>query len=246
MTRSVLILGATSSLAQHIALEIITADDHVALAARDKTELRIIASNVRARCSATVSELFFDALDFSGHSAFHQSVKNAIGVPDLVIIASGALGDQLAARTNENAIADIGASNFLGIATGLAGVIADMEKLGRGHIILLSSVAGDRGRASNYIYGAAKAGASAYFAGLRARLHPANVRVTTAKLGFVDTQMVFGMQGAFLVAKPEWIAKRIHDIIKKPRDVVYLPRFWRLIMLLIRLTPETIFKRLPL
>jgi short-subunit dehydrogenase len=105
-------------------------------------------------------------------------------------------------------------------------------------------VAGDRGRQSNYLYGAAKAGLSAYLEGLRNRLYPAEVKVITVKPGFVDTRMTYGRSGLLLMASPESVAKGIFKAIVKGRDIVYLPWFWRLIMLIVRSIPEVIFKRM--
>jgi len=246
MSRSILILGATSSLARRISLALAKPGDRVVLAARDRAELDIIAADLRVRADAAVTALAFDAADFGAHCAFSDAVLTAVGPPDIVVIATGALGDQVAARSDPRKILDIGASNFLGAATGLAGIVDAMEARGAGHLLVLSSVAGDRGRASNYVYGAAKAGMNAYFAGLRGRLHGAGVRVTNVKLGFVDTQMVFGKPGMFLVADPDAIARRVAGLVDKPKDIVYAPWFWAFIMLIIRSIPETVFKRLPL
>ncbi len=116
----------------------------------------------------------------------------------------------------------------------------------RGFIIGISSVAGDRGRQSNYVYGAAKGALSLYLQGLRNRLYPSGVRVITVKPGFVDTAMTYGLPGMFLVASPQYVGERIVRALERSADVVYLPWFWRYIMLIIKLIPEPIFKRLKL
>ena len=126
----------------------------------------------------------------------------------------------------------------------LLDLLAQYLKKGAGFLCVISSVAGDRGRQSNYHYGAAKAGLSAYLQGLRNRLHPAGVAVITVKPSFVDSRMTFGRKGLFLVASPEKVARRIYKSIGKCRNVVYLPGFWRPIMFLVRLIPEWLFKRL--
>jgi len=118
--------------------------------------------------------------------------------------------------------------------------------LKRGFIIGISSVAGDRGRQSNYVYGAAKGALSLYLQGLRNRLHPSGVRVITIKPGFVDTAMTYGLPGMFLVASPQAVGESIASSPGKSADVVYLPWFWRYIMLIIKHIPEPIFKRLKL
>jgi short-subunit dehydrogenase len=121
-----------------------------------------------------------------------------------------------------------------------------METQGQGFIVGLSSVAGDRGRQSNYVYGAAKAGFSTYLQGLRNRLEGKGVRVYTLKLGFVDTALTYGMDGLFLVASPEQIAASTLKILGKSSGIYYLPGFWRWIMLFIRMIPERVFKKLSL
>jgi short-subunit dehydrogenase len=124
------------------------------------------------------------------------------------------------------------------------GYLGDQEKAAREFIVGISSVAGDRGRARNYVYGAAKGAVSLYLQGLRARLSSAGVRVITVKLGFVDTAMTFDLPGLFCVASPEYIGNRIARVLRGSRDIVYLPWFWRYIMWVIRLIPERLFKRM--
>jgi decaprenylphospho-beta-D-erythro-pentofuranosid-2-ulose 2-reductase len=123
---------------------------------------------------------------------------------------------------------------------------AHFEARGSGFIVGVASVAGDRGRQSNYIYGASKAGFAAYLQGLRARMTKSGVRVLTVKPGFVDTKMTFGLPGLFLVASPESVGRTIHRAVLRERDVIYVPWFWRWILLIIRLIPERVFKRLSL
>ncbi|HEY3123583.1 MAG TPA: SDR family NAD(P)-dependent oxidoreductase, partial [Thermoanaerobaculia bacterium] len=121
-----------------------------------------------------------------------------------------------------------------------------LEARGEGFLCALSSVAGERGRQSNYLYGAAKAGLSTYLQGLRNRLDRSGVRVVTIKPGFVDTRMTFGRPGMFLVASPEKAGRQIVDAIVKGNDVRYVPGFWRPVMLAIRAIPERLFKRMRL
>jgi NAD(P)-dependent dehydrogenase (short-subunit alcohol dehydrogenase family) len=121
-----------------------------------------------------------------------------------------------------------------------------LEAQGSGFLAAISSVAGDRGRQSNYVYGSAKGALSLFVQGLRNRLAPAGVRVHTIKPGFVDTPMTFGLPGMFLVADPGEIGEHIAAAIERGADVVYVPGFWRWIMLVIRLIPERVFKRLKL
>ncbi|MBI3513387.1 MAG: SDR family NAD(P)-dependent oxidoreductase [Proteobacteria bacterium] len=132
--------------------------------------------------------------------------------------------------------------------TGAVGVLLGLAPLleagRRGHVVVLGSVAGDRGRLKNYVYGSAKAGLAVFTAGLRNRLFRSGVLVTTVKPGFLDTAMTWGLPGMFLVASPEAAARACLNAALKGREVIYTPAFWALIMLIIRLIPERIFKRL--
>jgi short-subunit dehydrogenase len=156
----------------------------------------------------------------------------------------GYLGDQAKGQTDWEEAHRILETNFTGCVSALNILANHFEARGAGFICAISSVAGDRGRQSNYLYGAAKAGLSAYLQGLRNRLFPAHVKVITIKPGFVDTRMTYGRSGLLLVASPERVAKGIFGAIVKGKDVVYLPWFWRFIMLIVQSIPEAIFKRL--
>ena len=137
-------------------------------------------------------------------------------------------------------------TNLLGAASILGLLANHFEAKQRGFLCAISSVAGDRGRQSNYVYGAAKAGLTVFLQGLRNRLFRSGVRVITIKAGFVDTRMTFGRPGMFLVASPERAGRAIVRAISQGRDVAYVPGFWRAVMLLIRAIPEQVFKRLRL
>ncbi len=245
MSESVLILGATSAIARATAAAFAARGDKLYLASRDVDELRRIASDLHLRHGVEVHYGSFDAEATATHEAFFQSVLAVM--PDLsgVVLAFGYLGDQLAAR-DLSVGTKIIASNFTGAASILSLCANHFEPLKRGFIIGISSVAGDRGRQSNYVYGAAKGALSLYLQGLRNRLYPAGVRVITIKPGFVDTAMTYGLPGLFLVASPQSVGERIVAALGKSADVVYLPWFWRYIMLIIKHIPEPIFKRMKL
>lgn len=243
MSASVLILGATSAIARGVATAFAARGDDLYLASRDEDELRRSAADLQLRYGVTVHYRVFDAQASETHEAFFNAVL--VDTPDLsgVVLAFGYLGDQLAARDFAVA-AKVIASNFTG-AVSILGLCANyFEPLQRGFIIGISSVAGDRGRQSNYVYGAAKGALSLYLQGLRNRLYPHGVRVITVKPGFVDTAMTYGLPGLFLVATPQQIGQRIVATLGKSADVVYLPGFWRYIMLIIKHIPEFVFKRM--
>lgn len=245
VSEAVLILGATSAIARATAVAFAARGDDLYLASRDEEELRRIASDLRLRYGVEVHYGLFDAEATDTHEAFFKSVVTAMPNLSCVVLAFGYLGDQQAAR-DFSVGAKIISSNFTGAASILSHCANYFEPLHYGFIIGISSVAGDRGRQSNYVYGAAKGALSLYLQGLRNRLYSSGVRVITIKPGFVDTAMTYGLPGLFLVASPQSIGERIVAALEKSDDVVYLPWFWRYIMLIIKHIPEPIFKRMRL
>jgi len=245
MSESVLILGATSAIARATAAAFAARGDAVYLASRDLEALQRIASDIRLRYDVAVHYGVFDAEDLASHEAFLQNVLTEMPNFSGVVLAFGYLGDQIAARDFKLG-AKVIAANFTGAASILSDCANHFEPLQRGFIIGIASVAGDRGRQSNYVYGAAKGALALYLQGLRNRLYPSGVRVITVKPGFVDTAMTYGLPGLFLVASPQTIGERIVATLGKSADVVYLPWFWRYIMLIIKHVPEPIFKRMKL
>jgi len=240
-----LILGATSGIASALAKEFAAHKYDLVLGGRDRDELSALASDLSLRNSVRASVLAFDALDTQTHAAiltsFLTEAGNALAG---AVVCIGYLGDQAKAQVDWDEARLILETNFTGCVSAL-NILANHFELRRtGFICALSSVAGDRGRQSNYHYGAAKAGLSVYLQGLRNRLFPAGVKVITVKPGFVDTRMTYGRPGLFLLASPESVAQGIFRAIVKGKSVVYLPWFWRPIMLIVRSIPETIFKRL--
>ncbi|MBI3481019.1 MAG: SDR family NAD(P)-dependent oxidoreductase [Nitrosomonadales bacterium] len=272
MSEAVLILGATSAIARATANAFAARGAALYLASRDTEELRRIAADIHLRYGVEVHHGLFDAEATGTHDAFFKSVLAAMPKLSGVVLAFGYLGDQQAARDFKIG-ARVIASNFTGAASilshcanyfepdgqarfphpnpppkgeGANETLRDLRVKRRGFIIGISSVAGDRGRQSNYVYGAAKGALSLYLQGLRNRLYASGVRVITVKPGFVDTAMTYGLPGLFLVASPQSVGERIVAALGKSADVVYLPWFWRYIMLIIRHIPEPVFKRLKL
>ncbi|HKP75784.1 MAG TPA: SDR family NAD(P)-dependent oxidoreductase, partial [Longimicrobiaceae bacterium] len=189
----------------------------------------------------------FDALDFAAHAGFAAELIAAEGEAlEGVVVAFGWMGDAERARHDAEEARRTIDVNFTAVVSLLTPLADHLERRGAGFVCVISSVAGDRGRQSNYVYGAAKGGLTVYLQGLRNRLFPAGVRVITVKPGFVDTRMTFGLEGTFLVARPERVAKGIVRAIERGADEVYLPGFWRPVMMAIRAVPERVFKRLKL
>lgn len=246
MSEPVLILGATSGIARSAARAFAEKGYSLYLAGRDAEELERIASDLKVRYRTEVRCGLFEAEEYHSHAEFVERVIAEMGGLKGVLLAFGYVGEQQLAANDSAERLKIIASNLTGAINLLEPVAAFLERQRSGFIIGISSVAGDRGRQSNYFYGSAKGGLTIYLQGLRNRLFHAEVRVLTVKPGFVDTAMTYGMQGLFLIASPEYVGTRIVRALENGRDVVYLPWFWRYIMLVLKLIPESLFKRLKL
>jgi decaprenylphospho-beta-D-erythro-pentofuranosid-2-ulose 2-reductase len=243
--RTVLILGATSSLARGVAAELARRRYELLLAGRDREELEAVAADLALRHGVRVESRPFDALALDTHGAFVEDCRKAsedslVGV----VLCFGYQGDQALAEKDIREARQILDTNLLGAVSILSLFAAYFEGKRDGFLCAISSVAGDRGRRSNYIYGAAKAGLTVFLQGLRNRLSRSGVRVVTIKPGFVDTPMTYGRPGLFLVASPEKAGKRIVEAVLQGKDESYVPGFWRPVMFLVRSIPERIFKRM--
>jgi short-subunit dehydrogenase len=187
-----------------------------------------------------------DLNDFDLHEAIIAKAVESMGGLDIVLIAHGTLSDQKACEADRRLAELEFRTNCLSVISLLAPIADLFERQGGGCIAVISSVAGDRGRGSNYVYGAAKGAVSLFLQGLRNRLHPKGVHVLTIKPGYVDTPMTAHLENNALFARPEDIARGIHRAIARKKDVVYLPSFWRFVMAIVRHIPEPFFKRLRL
>ncbi len=242
--KKILIIGATSAIAEAVAREYAAVGATLFLAARDRNKLEAIATDLRVRGAAAVEIAGFDAMDSSIPATLVQRAASVLGVVDLALIAHGSLPDQKsceqsAAQTRVEL--ETNAVSVISLCTHLA-VLMETQK--RGTLAVISSVAGDRGRASNYVYGAAKAAVSTFLSGLRQRLTPLNVQVLTIKPGFVDTPMTATFKKGPLWATPQSVARDIVRAVERRQPVLYTPGFWRWIMLVIGLIPERLFMRL--
>ena len=246
MTEPVLILGATSAIARHVAAAFARRGHALYLAARDAREAERAAADLRIRFGVRVESGEFDAEDYEGHAEFLRRVVESVGEPHGVVLAFGYLGEQELAERDFDESGRIIGRNFAGAVSVLNLCAERLEARRGGFVVGISSVAGDVGRQSNYLYGSSKAGLNVYLQGLRNRLFHAGVRVLTVKPGFVDTPMTYGMPRLFLVASPERVGEGIVRALRRGREVVYLPWFWRYVMLALRLMPEGVRKRLKL
>lgn len=237
-----LILGANSDVAYAVAGKFAAAEQaNLYLASRDLDLLGKKAADLQIRYQIEAAPLFFDATDCASHRAFYRRLEPK---PDGVVLAFGLLGDQQKAQQDFGEAQAIMETNFLGAASILEIIAADFERRGHGFIVGISSVAGERGRQSNYIYGASKGALSIYLSGLRNRLHKRNVRVMTVLPGFIRTKMTEHMDlPEKLAAEPKEVAEDIYRAYKKKQDIVYTKWFWKWIMIVIKAIPESIFKR---
>jgi len=238
----VLIIGAKSDIAKATAREYAKHGYDLYLAARNSSELEEFAKDIITRTQRTVKLVELNILDYKSHQAFYNQLEEK---PLGVISAIGYLGEQEKAQSDFDEAQQIMDTNYTGVVS-LFNIIADnFEKRRSGFMIGISSVAGDRGRKSNYIYGSAKAALTAYLSGLRNRLYDVEVHVLTVKPGFVATKMTEGMDlPEKLTAQPEEVAEDIYNAQQKNKNVLYAKWMWRWVMLIIKMIPEFQFKKM--
>lgn len=240
--KSVLILGATSDVAMAVANKFAKEKFNIVLAARNCERLLPLQSDLAIRYGVECDLKEFDALNFETHAGFVASLGE---LPAVTVCAFGYLGEEEAGRTDLQETLRIIHSNYTGAVTILNSIASQYKLNGEGCIIGISSVAGDRGRSSNYIYGSAKAGFTAYLSGLRNELFHHKVTVISVLPGFIASKMTAHLElPGMLTATPGNVADAIFSSFEKKKNVVYVKWFWRWIMLVIKLIPEAIFKRL--
>lgn len=242
--KNIMIVGATSAVAQ--AVSRLYAKEHASffLIARNAARLESVAKDLRVLGAKSVETNVCDLNDLSKHAALVAQAKQALGQIDLCLVAHGYLGDQKKSESNFQNAKLVIDTNFTSPASLLTELAIELEAQRSGTIAALSSPAGDRGRYSNYVYGSAKGALTIFLSGLRARLSHHGVQVVTIKLGFVDSPMTADFKKGPLWITPDKLAPKIVRAIDSKRDVTYLPWFWALIMLVFKLMPERIFKRM--
>lgn len=238
-----LILGATSSMARALARKLSDRGATVLLAGRDMDDLEATASDCRYHGAASAEAMRFDARDPDSFGPILSRMAAAEGTLNAAVFV-GSMPPQAEIDAHPEMIEGVVTDSFTGPARLLHALAPMLEERGSGTIVGVGSVAGDRGRVGNYVYGAAKAGFHTYMSGLRNRLTRAGAHAVTVKPGFVDTAMTWGLEGMFLVAPPEAVADAILKAELKRKNVIYTPFFWRYIMMIIRAVPEPIFKKM--
>ena len=246
MNQRILIIGATSAIAGAVGREYAALNEQLFLVARHPDRLAAVAADLATRGAASVNTFVLDVTNTARHQAMAEAALAALGGVDVALIAHGLLPDQRACEASVDRTLDsmaVNATSAIALMTLLAPIFEQQKS---GVLAVISSVAGDRGRQSNYVYGAAKGMVDIFAQGLRNRLFKSGVQVLTIKPGFVDTPMTAGFSKGFLWATPERVACDIVKAIARRRSEVYTPFFWRQVMILIRLMPEWLFNRLSL
>lgn len=245
----IIIFGATSAIAQALARKLAAQGSSLFLVGRSADKLAVLGDDLRVRAAPgqVIADHIADLDQIDAFPALFDAAEAALGGLDAIVIAHGTLPDQAecdasleatlaALRTNASspiALAHLAANRFAAQRKGL--------------IVAIGSVAGDRGRQSNYAYGTAKGALALYLQGLRNRLTPLGVGVLTVKPGFVDTPMTAHiLKKGLLWAKPDQVAQVILQAMDAGKDVIYVPWFWQIIMLIIKSIPERVFKKLKL
>ena len=242
----ILIVGATSAIAEATARLFAAQGAALMLAGRSEQHLQAIAQDLKVRGACLAETIEFEARQLEQIPLLLQAATDRLGGLDAALIAYGTLSDQFACQRSVQQLCEEFAINALSVMAVCTHLANQFESQGRGVIAVISSVAGDRGRQSNYVYGSAKAAVTAFTSGLRQRLFPKNVRVVTIKPGFVSTPMTAAFRKGVLWASPSRVAADIARAMKRGQSVVYTPWFWRPIMWIIRSVPETLFRRLRL
>lgn len=244
--KNILIIGASSAIAQATARIWAIQQAAFFLVGRDRAKLERLAQDLLVRGASKAEIGVVDFLSIAEHQGAIGRACESLGSLDIALLAHGSLTDQARGeQDNQYAVEEL-TLNFSTAVSFLTLVASHMSAQKQGAIAVIGSVAGDRGRSSNYLYGAAKAGLAAFTQGLRQRLSKANVHVLLIKPGFVDTPMTSEFKKGFLWASPDQVAKDIDSAITKKKSTLYTPWFWAWIMLIIQHIPESIFKKLKL
>lgn len=244
--KKIIIIGATSAIATETARCFAAEGAHLFIVGRTAEKLDRLSQDLSARGAGAVHTALFDAEDLISHDRLLEEAFHTLGEIDAALIAHGDLPNQKECEHSWQLTATSLTANFMSPVAFLTWLANYFETRGKGNITVISSVAGDRGRQSNYIYGAAKGGLTTFLQGLRNRLALKGVSVTTIKPGFVDTPMTAEIKKGPLFASAAVVGKRIHTAMHRGESVVYTPAFWQLIMLVIQHIPECIFKKMRL
>jgi decaprenylphospho-beta-D-erythro-pentofuranosid-2-ulose 2-reductase len=244
--KRIVVLGATSGIAIGV-LRVLAEEGHeLLLVARNRERLETVAADLRVRGAEQVVTYVSDLSAIQAHAALLDFVLSEFPNVDTVVLTYGTMQEQSECKASVQMSLAEWTTNFSSAAALLTIFADEMERRAYGTIAVVTSVAGDRGRGSNYVYGSAKGALSLFLQGLRARLHKSGVRVITIKPGPVKTPMTAHLKGSGRFASPARVGKDIVRALHRPKDVIYTPWYWRYVMGVIKSIPEGVFKRLPL
>jgi decaprenylphospho-beta-D-erythro-pentofuranosid-2-ulose 2-reductase len=244
--KKIIVIGATSTIAEATCRLFAAEGDMLYLVGRNEVSLKEISEDLKLRGANAIKYQVQDLNTISKHNEIFDKANHFMGGIDLIFIAHGTLPDQTGCEKSVEKTINEFNTNAISVISLLTHASNIFEAYSKGMIVVISSVAGDRGRKSNYIYGSAKGSVSIFLEGLRGRLDKNGVRVITIKPGFVDTNMTKGLNKNFLWSSPDKVARGIKGAIDNKKDVVYLPGYWKYIMYIIKLIPGFIFKKLSL
>ena len=243
--KKVIILGATSGIALEVQRQLARRGCELLLVARSPERLADLQSDLLVRGAKQVSTYSADLASIRQHAAIFEFARHTCPDFDTVLLAYGSMHDQKDSETSVDVLLEELQVNFVSATAILTLFAADLERRRTGCLAAITSVAGDRGRRSNYVYGSTKGALSLFLQGLRGRLHPAGVRVITIKPGPVQTPMTDHLPNTARFADPQQVARDIvRALDRRAPDVLYTPRVWRYVMTAVRHIPESVFKRL--
>ena len=240
----ILIIGATSAIAHETAKCFAKDGAELFLVGRSSEKLESVQNDLKVRGAKRAESYVLDISQLDRHQEMIEAAIESLGALDMALIAHGTLGDQRLSQESVTKTLEEFTTNCTSVISLLTLLANYFEPRKRGCIAVISSVAGDRGRQSNYVYGAAKGALTVFLQGLRNRLAKSGVAVVTIKPGFVDTPMTASVRKGPLFASPRKVGEGIYHAMLKGKEVVYLPGFWRLIMFVVKSIPEPVFKKL--
>lgn len=241
--KKILTIGATSAIAHETLKHFANEGAEMFLVGRNVAKLQVVADDLRVRGATDVTTFVLDMNELDQHAPLLEQARQTLGQIDLLFVAYGILPDQKECETDVEVALHSFNTNATSVISLLTLATPIFEQQQQGTIAVISSVAGDRGRRYNYLYGSAKAAVSTFLQGLRAHLFHYNVAVITIKPGPIDTPMTANHRKSLLFTSQEKAGTLIYQAIIKRKQTVYVPWFWKVIMGVIKIIPEAIFKR---
>lgn len=241
---NVLIIGASSGIGRESAHVFAQEGHNVICSSRDKEELEYLVSDLKLRYDCKAYAVSVDLTQLSKINSYVVEIYKIVQTLDCVVVTVGTMPGDQEHYYNQKELLHTAMTNYIGIAAVLNEISTKMREINSGVIVCLSSVAGERGRQSNFIYGATKSALSTYLQGLRMKLNKYNIQVITVFPGYVDTLMSYGKVKAIFAVSPYYFARRIYKLSGSKRNIVYIPVIWWFIARILKSIPEGIYKRL--